>query len=210
MMPDLTRDGLLRGPARDGSKLLDRVVFMTGGVYTERAREFLAAVANERIQKPFPPEQLETLVSEALRGRQARRGERRRRRSSRRRGARLMPFVDDVLKKARGGSLEEVAQGLAEALLERFSESVVLARMYVTVTQAELPEEDKAFVARLASSKRVVVTPSTPILSLIGTAGTQPDWATAGALAGTWASRWCPTRSSSRSPWWRGCSPIWA
>ena len=172
MMPDVTGMDFYDALARDNSELLDRMVFMTGGAYTERAQKFLTAVSNERIQKPFPPEKLEALLLRLCEDGRPREREKIVETSWRT----LTPFVDDVLKEARGDSLEEVAQALAKALLERFSGSVVLARMYVTATEAELPAGDKAFVAELARAKRAIVTTSTPILSLIATAGTQPAW----------------------------------
>jgi DNA-binding TFAR19-related protein (PDSD5 family) len=42
------------------------MVFMTGGAFTPRAREFLARVPNRRLEKPFRPEALEALVAELL------------------------------------------------------------------------------------------------------------------------------------------------
>jgi CheY-like chemotaxis protein len=44
-----------------------RLVFLTGGAFTPRAREFLADVANHRLEKPFEVEQLRTLVNGLVR-----------------------------------------------------------------------------------------------------------------------------------------------
>ena len=45
-----------------------RMVFMTGGVFTGRAREFLDAVENKRLSKPFDVEGLLALVRGELAG----------------------------------------------------------------------------------------------------------------------------------------------
>ncbi len=178
MMPDVTGMDFYEALARDGSPLLDRVVFMTGGAYTERAREFLARVPNERIQKPFLPERLESLVarlgeSAAVEPAAQASGPAKIVETS---WGELTPFIEEITRRAGQGSIEETAQALTRALVERFPESLVLARLYVTVTQAELPAEDQAFVAKVADARSVTLSPSTPILSLLGTAGTQRDW----------------------------------
>jgi len=43
-----------------------RMVFMTGGVFTEDARQFLEDVPNRRIDKPFDPDDLLRLIDEEL------------------------------------------------------------------------------------------------------------------------------------------------
>lgn len=48
-----------------GPALADRTAFLTGGTFTDRAREFLARCDRPRIEKPFEPGQLRDLV-EAL------------------------------------------------------------------------------------------------------------------------------------------------
>ena len=42
--------------------LASRMIFMTGGAYTDDAREFLARTANQCIEKPFDPAQLSSLL----------------------------------------------------------------------------------------------------------------------------------------------------
>lgn len=44
-----------------------RVVFLTGGAFTQRAREFLSAVNNARLEKPFEVDELRTAVAAAVR-----------------------------------------------------------------------------------------------------------------------------------------------
>ncbi len=71
MMPNLTgMDVYERCRARDPD-LADRFVFISGGAFTDRAREFLERVENPRIDKPFDPAR----VVEAVVG--SRRNERR-------------------------------------------------------------------------------------------------------------------------------------
>jgi hypothetical protein len=49
---------------RDRSpELASRVVFMTGGVFTEAAREFLATVPNMCVDKPFDLTALQAIVT---------------------------------------------------------------------------------------------------------------------------------------------------
>jgi CheY-like chemotaxis protein len=46
----------------------ERIVFMTGGAFTERAAQFLATVPNRKLSKPFDLLELERVVSDAARG----------------------------------------------------------------------------------------------------------------------------------------------
>ena len=46
--------------------LAPRIVFITGGAFTVRAREFLDRVPNRRVEKPFDPRVLLALVDERL------------------------------------------------------------------------------------------------------------------------------------------------
>ncbi|HEX7670522.1 MAG TPA: response regulator, partial [Polyangiaceae bacterium] len=47
-----------------------KIVFMTGGAFTERAAEFLTNVPNVKLSKPFDLMELERVVSRSLRSRQ--------------------------------------------------------------------------------------------------------------------------------------------
>ena len=62
MMPDLSGMDLHDELARTRPELARRMVFMTGGAFTPRARQFLATVGNRRIEKPFEFSQLVTLL----------------------------------------------------------------------------------------------------------------------------------------------------
>jgi nitrogen-specific signal transduction histidine kinase/CheY-like chemotaxis protein len=65
MMGDMTGMDLHARLAEKGSECLSRFVFMTGGGFTERAREFLQSVSVPRIDKPFEPDIIRSLVAQA-------------------------------------------------------------------------------------------------------------------------------------------------
>jgi signal transduction histidine kinase len=58
MMPGMTGIDLHERVARDRPELASRFVFISGGIYTTRAREHLERVANPRLDKPFRMAQL--------------------------------------------------------------------------------------------------------------------------------------------------------
>jgi len=67
MMPELTGMDLfaeMKGVAPDQA---DRVIFVTGGAFTPRAREFLERVPNARVEKPIDFQNLRMLVRNLLR-----------------------------------------------------------------------------------------------------------------------------------------------
>jgi hypothetical protein len=68
----------------------------------------------------------------------------------------------------------------------QFSESIVLARAFCTVPFDELPPHRRRFVEELAEKAGVAssLRPVTPVLSLIGTHGTEPDWCVSGKSRG--------------------------
>ncbi len=72
--------------------------------------------------------------------------------------------------------LEEAAQELAATLHEQFAESVVLDRVFLTVSFDALPMTNQEFVQRLAAGAADALTANTPVLSLIGTHGQEADW----------------------------------
>lgn len=53
MMPDLTGMDLHSWLTQEQPTLAERMVFVTGGAFTPHARQFLDAVANARVEKPF-------------------------------------------------------------------------------------------------------------------------------------------------------------
>ena len=85
---------------------------------------------------------------------------------------RLQPRVEESER------LEDAAQALATALHTQFDESVVIARVFVTVPFGDLPEDNKTFVKGLAegAGSGTDLKPGTPVLSLVGTHGQESDW----------------------------------
>jgi signal transduction histidine kinase len=67
MMPEVTGMDLHAELKRLFPEQADRVVFMTGGAFTTRAREFLDQVLNVRVEKPFEVASLRALVHGMLR-----------------------------------------------------------------------------------------------------------------------------------------------
>ncbi len=64
MMAEMTGMDVYDEVARSLPGVEARMIFMTGGVFTERAQEFLARVPNARLDKPFRTEELRALVQE--------------------------------------------------------------------------------------------------------------------------------------------------
>ena len=48
-------------------ELSGKVIFLTGGAFTPRARAFLDGVENQRLDKPFDNQSLRVLVNEQVR-----------------------------------------------------------------------------------------------------------------------------------------------
>ncbi len=63
MMPDVTGMEVHRELATTRPDCLERLVFITGGVFTPAARRFLEQVANERVEKPFDLPAIRALVT---------------------------------------------------------------------------------------------------------------------------------------------------
>lgn len=67
LMPQMTgmdfHDALLRVDPTQVSK----IIFLTGGAFTPRARAFLADIGNQRIEKPFDPIHLRSLINDRIR-----------------------------------------------------------------------------------------------------------------------------------------------
>ncbi|WP_242345990.1 MASE1 domain-containing protein [Anaeromyxobacter terrae] len=66
MMPDLTGMDLYEALARAAPGMAARMVFITGGAFTERARRFLEGSGLPRIEKPFAPAALREAVGALL------------------------------------------------------------------------------------------------------------------------------------------------
>lgn len=67
MMPQMTGVELFEELRRRARGLADRVIFLTGGAFTSSTREFLDSVPNQRVEKPFDPHHLRTLINDRLR-----------------------------------------------------------------------------------------------------------------------------------------------
>jgi signal transduction histidine kinase/CheY-like chemotaxis protein len=66
MMPDMTGMDLHAEAARLRPEDAARFVFVTGGAFTRASREYLDAVANPRVEKPFDTRDLRALVRDLL------------------------------------------------------------------------------------------------------------------------------------------------
>jgi CheY-like chemotaxis protein len=67
VMPEMTGMDFYEELTRAAPEQAERVVFLTGGAFTARAREFLDRVAATCLDKPFNPQALRELVNERLR-----------------------------------------------------------------------------------------------------------------------------------------------
>ncbi len=62
IMPQVTGMDLHDELRRTAPALADRMIFMTGGTFTARARDFLARVGNPALDKPFDLSTLSALL----------------------------------------------------------------------------------------------------------------------------------------------------
>jgi PAS domain S-box-containing protein len=67
MMPDISGIELYERLLTVAPQLAERVVFMTGGAFTDHAHEFLLRLDRPHLSKPFTEEQLRALVTRAMR-----------------------------------------------------------------------------------------------------------------------------------------------
>ncbi len=65
-MPGLSGMDLHAAIVRDAPQVARRMVFITGGAFTDRAREFLVRSGRPQIAKPFAPETLRDAVRNLL------------------------------------------------------------------------------------------------------------------------------------------------
>ncbi len=66
MMPELTGMDLHAELQRVAADQAARMIFLTGGAFTPRTRQFLEAVSNLRLEKPFEPAHLRSLVNDRM------------------------------------------------------------------------------------------------------------------------------------------------
>jgi CheY-like chemotaxis protein len=64
MMPDISGIDVHEYLAREHPAIASRMVFMTGGAFTSKAKVFLSSVSNARIDKPFSLAQINQLVDQ--------------------------------------------------------------------------------------------------------------------------------------------------
>ena len=91
----------------------------------------------------------------------------------------LYPFTRELGKKLAGcGSVESTAQEFARTLFETFTDSVVLARVYLSLPLMDLAPEVRKFADALAASNGLTakMKPATPVLCLMGTYGLETAW----------------------------------
>jgi CheY-like chemotaxis protein len=62
MMPEMTGMDLYLEMGRVAPEQVERMVFVTGGAFTPRAREFLERVPNARVEKPIDFQNLKLLL----------------------------------------------------------------------------------------------------------------------------------------------------
>jgi CheY-like chemotaxis protein len=67
MMPEMTGMDLHRELSRAAPEQASRMVFLTGGAFTEKARQFLSETVKEYLEKPFDPVNLRAIVQRYLR-----------------------------------------------------------------------------------------------------------------------------------------------
>ncbi len=68
MMPEMTGMEFFEHLGSLRPEYRSRVIFMTGGAFTESAQRFLAEVPNLRISKPFEVAALRELIAQVLEG----------------------------------------------------------------------------------------------------------------------------------------------
>ena len=68
MMPEMDAPALHAELLQRAPEQAERMVFMTGGAFTTRARDFLDKVPNERLSKPFDIDALIGLVRARIAG----------------------------------------------------------------------------------------------------------------------------------------------
>jgi CheY-like chemotaxis protein len=64
MMPEMDGIDVHEALCRDESKLAERMVFCTGGVFTSRAETFIAKIDNPCLEKPLDMARFEQLLAE--------------------------------------------------------------------------------------------------------------------------------------------------
>jgi len=66
MMPEMSGIDLYQELLKLRPSSAQRMLFLTGGAFTQGARKFLDSVPNSRLEKPFDPDRLRRFVREQL------------------------------------------------------------------------------------------------------------------------------------------------
>jgi CheY-like chemotaxis protein len=66
MMPGMSGTDLHEWLATHRPALAERMVFVTGGVFTPQAFDYIARAGNARFEKPFQPSKLKAFISEII------------------------------------------------------------------------------------------------------------------------------------------------
>ena len=66
-MPQMTGMDLHSALSQGASEQAGRMIFLTGGAFTTRARAFLDETPNQRIEKPFDALHLRALINDRIR-----------------------------------------------------------------------------------------------------------------------------------------------
>jgi CheY-like chemotaxis protein len=66
MMPEMTGMDLHDELSRTHPQVAAKMVFLSGGAFTEAAREFLRRIPNPQVEKPFNPQELRALVARLI------------------------------------------------------------------------------------------------------------------------------------------------
>jgi hypothetical protein len=77
-----------------------------------------------------------------------------------------------------GATLQAVAQACAKEVYDLYRDSLVLLRIYATVTYSATPQRVQQFARGITDAQGVtaMLQPGSIVLSLLGTAGLEPDW----------------------------------
>ncbi|HEY6871513.1 MAG TPA: M24 family metallopeptidase [Geobacteraceae bacterium] len=75
-------------------------------------------------------------------------------------------------------SAQEAAQRFIDTVYETFCESLVLLRLFITVSYDRLPEKDRLFVNGRGRDTNTshLIHGATPVFTLLGTRGKRPEW----------------------------------
>ena len=67
LSPEMTGMEVFDRVRREAEEVASRMVFITGGAFTKRARNFLEAATNPRIKKPFDLLEIRAVMTRLLR-----------------------------------------------------------------------------------------------------------------------------------------------